>query len=364
MKYSELILEALSNKQKDIVDDWGETRAPINISAHVIPKGTDRIVIPLKDPSDESPHPAVANHLISNGYSISSYRDGKAKDKYGRDVNIGKILNKTNAHKDVITAFNSDPNRSNKRLHDDMQVVISRHPYDVAGMSTGQSWTSCLDMDCGINRKLLPHEVHEGTHVAYLTKKGDDTAKAPLARIALKPYREEKTGRQILVPEHKIYGNAVGAFEHTVNEWTNTHFPLKDNTFYTKSSKVYDDSNQPVVAKASTITPDKLQHSLIQSKSAPSVEERAAHDRRVTFVLKHGTDAHRDQIFNHPGTNKRLIAEYGTDAHRDKLMSHDDSRVRAAVALFGNDKHRLALSDDHDSLVRAAIREHANKKGA
>ena len=236
MKFRAFLLEELTNSQKDRVDDWGETKTPVNISAHVIPKGTDRVVLPLKSPGEKTgPHPLVASHLNDNGYSISDYKAGKAKDRYDREVNIGKILNKTKASPETVKAFNSDPNRSNKTLHDDMQVVISRHPYDVAGMSTGKDWTSCLHMEKGENKHLLPHELHEGTHVAYLTRKGDDTAKSPLARIALKPYREEKTGRQILVPEHKIYGNAVGSFEHTVNEWTNEHFPLKDNTFYTKS---------------------------------------------------------------------------------------------------------------------------------
>ena len=363
MKFRQFLYEEMTSNQKRTVDNWGETKTPVNISAHAIPKGQDRIVLPLKDPKDGNvePHPVVKEHLDHHGYSVSDYPAGKAKDKYGRDVNIGKVLNKTNADKHVVHTFNTDPNRSNKRLHEDMQVVISRHPHDVAGMSTGKDWTSCLDMHKGVNAALLPHELHEGTHVAYLTKKGDDVARKPLARIALKPYREEKTGRQILVPEHKIYGNATGSFEHTVNGWTNEHFPLKDNTFYTKNTKVYDDSNQPTIAKASTITSEKLQHSLNQRSAASSADERNAHDRRVTFMARHGTDEHREQIFAHPGSNKALIAQYGTDEQRNKLMSHDSPRVRAAVVTYGNDYHRAALADDSDKLVRDAIRAHNNK---
>lgn len=359
MKFREFLYEELTSNQKRIVNNWGETKAPVNISAHVIPKDQDRVVIPLKDPSEGNvePHPAVKEHLDHHGYAVSDYQAGKAKDKYGRDVNIGKVLNKTNAEKHVVSAFLTDPNRSHKRLHDDMQVVISRHPHDVAGMSTGKDWTSCLDMKGGINKHLLPDELHQGTHVAYLTKKGDDVARAPLARIALKPYREEKTGRQVLVPEHKIYGNAAGSFEHTVNSWTNEHFPLKDNTFYTKNTKVYDDSNQPVIAKLHTMTDERIHHALQAQISAPSMEERNAHSNRITLVAKHGAPEQQDIILNHHHGKqfRAMIAQHGTDAHRDKLMGDDSDFVRRHVAEFGNDRHKAALLDDKSIQVRAAI---------
>lgn len=249
-----LLLEELSEKQMDRVDSWGRSPAAVKISQHVIPKGQDRMVIPLEDPHDHKiqADPDVVNHLKTHGYELSDWRKGTATDKYGRDVNIGKILNKTNADPKTKAAFHLDNNRSNKELHDDLQVVISRHPYDVAGMSTGKRWVSCVGMDKesrGVsqdNSHVLEYDIRQGTHVAYLTKKGDDKALDPLARIALKPFREKGSDRVILHPEHKMYGTAASSFEHTVNSWVNKHFPLKDNTYYGKA-KVYHDKGPTVL---------------------------------------------------------------------------------------------------------------------
>lgn len=298
MNFKEFLYEELTNKQKDIVDDWGETKAPIEISKHVIPKGQDRIVVPLSDPHDAMADPRIESHLKQHGYEVADYKRGKAKDKYGREVNIAKVLDKTQAAPVLKHHFLTDPNRSHK-LHDNLQVVISRHPYDVAGMSTNQHWTSCLDMSTGIEAGRLPNEVHSGTHVAYLTHKGDDTAKEPLARIALKPFKEEKSDRTVLIPERKLYGAATSSFEHTVFNWANDHFPLKDNTFYTKHPRVYDDDKHDIAAKIDTITPEKIQH----LKSASShVNESNSKLRKSLHVARYGDDEQKRLLHDHPNS--------------------------------------------------------------
>jgi hypothetical protein len=341
--FKQTLFEELSEKQKDRVDSWGRSQAATNISQHVIPKGQHRIVIPLSDPKDKAAEPNVHvnRHLEQHGYKVTDWTSGKASDKYGRETNIGKVLDKTKADPEIKHWFHHDHERTNARTHNDMQVVISRHPYDVAGMSTNRDWTSCVDMKTGPladtinNTHYLEHEVREGTHVAYLTKKGDDYADKPLARIALKPYKEEGSDRVVLHPEHKIYGNAASSFEHTVNDWTNQHFPLKDNTFYDKNLKVYDDSHTGglghSIAKVNTLSDDKLKSTFKKPETMRIFPE--SYINRAKFVARTGSDSQRDVLVNHPDSYVRaIVAEHGNESHHNKLIDDNSGSVRKAIA--------------------------------
>lgn len=342
--FSRWLLEELTPNQKRIVDSWPETRNPINISKHVIPSGQDRITIPLEDPHDHKvmPHPDIASHLEKHGYSVEDYSSGTAKDKYGRITKIGKALSSTKADPKLLNTFNSDPARQGGgKVHDNLQVVISRHPHDVAGMSTGRGWTSCMDMKDGVNKDYLKHEIAEGTHVAYLTQKGDHEVKNPIARIALKPFREEKSDRIILHPEHKTYGTAASSFEHTVNNFVNNHFPLKENTFYTKNSKVYDDSHNSgqVVALTSTITPDKIAH---LSKPSNNIQELQSKQKKAMHIAMFGDDEQRDHLLNHPSHLVRgAVAVHGNDTHREILNNDPSEHVRTMSQTMTETKKRL-----------------------
>ena len=222
-------------------------------------------------------------------------------------------MNATKADKSLIDKFNVDPDRTNpppENNHSKLQVVISRHPHDVAGMSTGQKWDSCMNMVKGANRDFLPHEVAQGTHVAYLTHAGDHMAEKPLARIALKPFREEKSERTILHPEHKVYGEGPTAFEHTVHKWANEHFPLKDNTFYSKHTAVYDDSHATgkVISKVHTITPEKIASLSTASNNIAEIQSKA---NKAKHVAMFGSDEQRALLKDHPNPSVRqTVADF------------------------------------------------------
>jgi len=361
MKFTEFLIEMLTDGQKDVVDSWGSSKVASNISQHVIPKGQHRIVIPLEDPNDKPIH----RHLAAHGYEITDYKEGKAKDKYGREVKIGKALVATKAPH-LLDAFNADRSRETEsRIHHDYQVVISRHPYDVAGMSTDRNWDSCMRMTPwktlqhphenldGEYAHKLPDEVRHGTHVAYLTHKGDDTIENPLARIALKPYKEEKSERIILHPEPKLYGSdPASSFEHTVNKWVGAHFPLKDNTFYTKNKQVYDDSHMKdlYLTKISTITPQKIKSLTSPSNNAQESDSKIAKQKHIA---QFGDNEQRDILLKNSIHPVRIaLAQYGGGHYHDILMHDKIPSVRAAVALHGSDEHRKILMNDKDDGVR------------
>ena len=288
--YRDLLLnEELTERQKQLVDTWGDGSAARSLSNHVFPKGQDRMEIPLKmDEAPVVPHPDVQKHLEDNGYTIHDYKGGYAKDKYGRSMSIGKILNKTKAPQDVASAFLNDPQRAASSVGQP-KIIISRHPHDVAGMSTDRGWRSCMTMDEGCNEHYLEHDIKNGTHVAYLVRPEDNDIKKPMARISLKPFHSEEeddwTSRlgssqdnwmkpasqpavphTILRPETSVYGiggkeredfydnkptgvdeGIVGAFKKSVQNWANESFPMKEDRSYRKNDSVYNDDGKTVL---------------------------------------------------------------------------------------------------------------------
>lgn len=237
MKSFELFLfhitEALNQMQKDAVDEWEKPTSYVSDAVFAQHADADgRIRIPL-----QKAHPVI-DHLTKNGYHVHDYQNGMCKDSYGRVTRIGKALEKTDASEETKKFFATDRSRT-LPTDDDYHIVISRHPHDVAGMSTCQSWDSCMNLIGGVNNYYVPQEIKQGTHVAYLIKGKNENE--PVARIALKPYHSENGDHTILRPE-KSYGIDSAAFDKTVRDWSHEHFPMKDNT-YKKNKNVYNDGS-------------------------------------------------------------------------------------------------------------------------
>ena len=110
-----------------------------------------RIYIPLQSSSQEGPvsetQKEVTKFLEDNGYKVLDYVKGTAK--YGDSKNvttIGKALSRLKSDA-LMKKFVSDESR--KALTSDasnLMVVISRHPYDIAGSDTDRNWTNCMTM--------------------------------------------------------------------------------------------------------------------------------------------------------------------------------------------------------------------------
>lgn len=188
------------------------------ISGNLFPAEQDRIVIPLEN----GQHPtktAVEDHLHSNGFHSTDYRAGLTKDKYNRDVTIGKALTRTGASKNLIDQFavhqKTIAEQPDTTSH--LQVVISKHPHDVIGMSQGTDWglrpdeiskrdtyptQSCMRFGTEQHNVYIPFELNAGTHVAWLTHKGDNEAKEPLARITLRPF--EKSNSDDVITKYRM----------------------------------------------------------------------------------------------------------------------------------------------------------------
>ena len=225
----------MSADQKKIVDRW-DRHGEIHTTS-----------VPLKhapNPEHEKTRAHVSDLLGNKGFDVD-HKSGKAKKNGGfHSINISSALGKVRAPRDLQTNFHKTTTAT--PVNHDLVAKITNHPHHVAGMSTGQAWHSCMDLN---NQKPFTHAalkaaVNHGTHVAYLTHKDDHDIKNPTARIALHPWIGEK-GHKVVRPESRVYHNPNGPappeeFKHAVHAHAEEHHPMKDR-FYVKHHDVYDD---------------------------------------------------------------------------------------------------------------------------
>ena len=375
------LLEELTPKQKKVVDSWSGSNAADEISKHVFPDGNDRVHIPLENAPDNpdrkvDPDYRVEDHLKKHGYQIHDYAKGIAKktitvgnpekgvpfQQKEQHVNIGKALQTTNAPDHVKNAFSNDTNRQGAHIGGDYHVVISKHPYDVAGASTDRGWNSCMNMSekgkCGNQSDQLEHDVKYGTHAAYLVHKDDHDIKSPVARVLLKPFRSEDSDHTILRPEEKVYGVSsrkagdVGNIIknktqedllHTLTQWTDKHYPAKATEVYRKHHGVYDDDMK----------------TLHYDKSPKTLDAIAKHpDEQV----RHALTSERNEYLNGKLAKdkseyvRQAVARKTNDVETINRMADDPShKVRQEVGLRGYRQINSKLASDPAASVRAAV---------
>lgn len=191
------------------------------------------------------PVPKIINEKLNSlGYSVEDYRAGIAVDANGRRrVRIGKLLGK---FPEVQKLFNEDKLRAAK---DRYYICISRHPYDIAGMSTGRGWRSCMNLEDGENLHRVIDEVVTGSLIAYLVNEKDLNIKNPTARILIKPfYKKGETatvasvGNNPLFICDKVYGHAPAGFVTITQKWLDENFNRgKQKGIYFINAHSYDD---------------------------------------------------------------------------------------------------------------------------
>ena len=89
---------------------------------------------------------------------------------------------------------------------------------DIALMSTGRDWTSCMELDKGSHHKSVYCEVKEGGLIAYLIRGDDKDIKKPLARVLIRRF-DNQEGDSVAIPENTVYGNVVEGFEDVIRQW-------------------------------------------------------------------------------------------------------------------------------------------------
>lgn len=119
-------------------------------------------------------------------------------------------------------------------------IVISRHPYDLAGMSTNRSWTSCMRIPIpghkgGSYCKHVKEDIKEGTLIAYYTDKEDTNLQHPFGRVLIKPFKtlDPKLAPRLVV-SNNIYGTMPQEVRLLIKDWIDKQ---QAKTFFSKISK-------------------------------------------------------------------------------------------------------------------------------
>ena len=144
-------------------------------------KGKDRLYIPFEsNVSSVRPIPSIKKYVETQGYDIIDYGKGLAKRKDSDKKNLIKIGKILKNEPELLKQFSTDKNRTAAKKKS-MMIVVSRHPYDIAGMSTGRGWTSCMRLGDGQFRSYVHTDVKNGTLVAYVI----DASKSPSSSFVL-----------------------------------------------------------------------------------------------------------------------------------------------------------------------------------
>ena len=205
--------------------------------------GKNRIYFPFKKEDDEKIDAAVKDILSEYGYTITNYIEGYC-EKDGRTYRIGKVINdlKLSEMKDAFDEFDkkeinekwvninnqflNSAYRAGKQFGDNLTIVISQDPHDIAKMSYGRRWTSCknIALDGGFDGEVIDTrdsvfcEIEEGGLIAYLTSNNDLNIENPIARIAIRRF-VNSDGDSIALAEKTVYGIEIPGFYDFVSKW-------------------------------------------------------------------------------------------------------------------------------------------------
>ena len=146
---------------------------------------------------------------------IIDYNKGLCTDKEGRQMRIGKLLNKLGEEK-LLQTYNRSKENTLKNVSD-LQVVISRHPYDIIGMSTDRGWTTCHDLNDkrydGKHLYNITRSLRRGTLAAYVIRKSDRNINDPISRCLIE---NRYNGLGV---DHHVYGTNVPGFVKFLDNW-------------------------------------------------------------------------------------------------------------------------------------------------
>lgn len=246
-------LSALTPSQyRKFVKGWDKTRYADLFSKYNGDRNAYRIYIPVQKGSGGQLKYAnapkeVVEALNAKGYSVEDYITGIAVDSSGkRRMKMGKLLSP-----ELQKVVANDPVRQGAKAaaSGDQVIVISRHPYDVAGMSTDRGWISCMNIVSGSNKHYVEKDVRDGSIIAYLTNKNDLNIKNPSARALMRVYQTED-GKTGLFPSG-TYGNGGPRFVNTLKRWcsevNSTYFHIPFGTTMTLLASLYPDAGSPAI---------------------------------------------------------------------------------------------------------------------
>jgi hypothetical protein len=166
------------------------------------------------------------------------------RDKYDVIPNISDRINQVVL--DLVKQYDSivevSAYRSNKPR--DYYMIFSTHAYDIAGMSTGRGFSSCMNLytDAANSKQFIQADIEQGTIISYLVLPDDLNIKKPVARILIKPYINTKDPNNVLYDADPEYGTAPKIYFTTVYSLVDKAQPGKAGKFNLADTVYCDDA--------------------------------------------------------------------------------------------------------------------------
>lgn len=253
---------------------------------------------------------AIVQAVHAAGYVIEDYVTGIAsKDGGARKIKIGKILAKNSTLKSI---FDQDKGRQSRA--EEYFCVISAHPYDIIGMSTGRRWDNASCMRIGVAGQndgkdgafidTLPHDITEGTLVAYAITASDKNIEKPHSRYLIRPFKNVAGDGVVFKIAVRPYGNEVPGFKQAIEKWLKRVNAKAKQGFYQMPKGLYDDGQDRV--HLMNAAPDKFRRREDMEKFLSDVIARTGEEcnktllgaskKWLTPLLQHYTDT--DAIYS------------------------------------------------------------------
>jgi hypothetical protein len=292
------ILEALKpSEYRPLVKGWDKTRyaSIFTNPKYKHDKNGYRVFIPIQSATVSRAsriQKEIEDSIQQSGFEIVDYTKGIAQKKDTKqNIKIGKLLTKLK-QQELLAKFNTDKAREGTQK--EYMVVISRHPYDIGGMSTDRGWTTCMNLKNGMMKNYVPLDVKAGTVVAYVTDKNDPDLKNPTGRVAIKPFVDILGSPHIEFGiEDKMYGTNVPGFAKAITKWVdevNSQNKLDNVVILKLDPRLYPDSDVPVTRiKGGSEEDRQLMQSILKNPDNIANYKNPPIKLQMQVVKKNGT---------------------------------------------------------------------------
>lgn len=369
---------------------------------HFFGKDNDKVHGEIKNDDKSEIHRQIEQHL---GHDISheDYTRGSIKDKYGRDVRIGRVI-KDNS---LRLQFDKDPVRQSGYTNHKTttvrgtEVAGQTNPTPNAEHPTGHSWKdiSCKNVVNGINRRYLKHEIKRGTVVHFV----HDNNGQEIYRATLQPHHNDRGHTVYSVDaeygvkhpkftkdSHRVAKELSGSFSSGIfkkhpdvyndNRILNTLHPATTKQHINSMVKDFDSLHRDAksfIAKHPDFTPQHITHILKtgndESRLLALSDANKITPQHITTALRDSHNLVKQTVFRSPKMTERHLLDAAndhTDPHTAYLaMNHPNATPKVIRAGMNHSnpltvatalrKNKTATAKDIDNILsRPGMADH------
>ena len=230
----------------------------------------------IKTPSKDG----IISYLNQASYEVVDFKEGLVRKKGDKNiVRLGKVLTMLSKidpkAKYFLNVYNNEKSVLALDTPDDYVMVISRHPYDIGGISTDRVWKSCVNLrGTHENKEYIPIDIEKGTIVSYLLNKNDLNIKNPVARISIKPFINISDEKDVLYGIEQDSVKYGRQHEGYVKKLINVlDIAQKEKTgVFKKDENLHSDSERKFINKATEEDKVKLKSKIKELRGGLTIE--------------------------------------------------------------------------------------------